>query len=534
MIGAFLVGALGASSLVGDPAGGPNELARIARVTTAEGWSVGEVALHDLDGDGEADLCLSLSGPGGARRLEGRTKRKTGVAFQAAPDRTVDLPRDVVAWALADVHADPGDEFVLFGPTAVFAVRPGAPEAERFAKLATVELLWQSPEGHAFGWQDGVLDVDGDGLDDLVVPGPGFERVLLQRRDAAGKADFARAFDLVVGETRSAADARGLAKGKGEVRQPGGKRSVSVSFGGEGFEIGSAKRAAGTLLAIDDSVPAGRFHDWDGDGDSDALFLRDDALVVFRQEPRGTFPSAPSLVLDSPVVRDRSRALDLSFDVWSRDLDRDGRVDVVVAAGDRRSKEPRTQVQTFLQARGASEAWDSARFPLFGPEGTPSGLLVLAGLGRLVEVRDVDGDGRDDLVAVALKADLIDELRASASETIDMELYVFRGAPLGFEKKPALVRRVALPASGGDRTVAFAGDVTGDGVAELFVRDDAERLRVLLVRRGKAGALELSDRPIWELSLERDARVVLPERLGAGSWDLFAWTAGGVTCASFR
>ena len=107
------------------------------------------------------------------------------------------------------------------------------------------------------------------------------------------------------------------------------------------------------------------------------------------------------------------------------------------------------------------------------------------------------------------------------------------GAPAGFERKPALVQRVSLPAGGGDRTVAFAGDVTRDGVAELFLRDDAEHLRAYLVRRGKDGALTDVDRPLWERTIDRDARVVLPKHLGPGSWDLFAWTNGGVACASF-
>lgn len=530
MIGALLLS--GATSAGAASADGASSLARLADVRPDEGWSVKEVVLHDADGDGAADLLLSLAGPSGARRLEARFKRRTGVPFPQAADRALELPKDVVAWALADVHPDPGDEFVLFGANAVFVARPAAPESERFARLASIELLWQSPEAHAFSWQDGVLDVDGDGLDDLVVPGPGVQRVLLQRRDPAGACDFSRAFDLAVGEPIASAAQRGLAQGRGEVKPPGGRRTVSVEFGDDGLEIGSAKRGSGAMLAIDDSVPAARFHDWDGDGDLDALLLRDDALVVFRQEPRGTIATAPTLVLGSPVVRDRSRALDVSFEVWARDLDRDGRVDVVVAAGDRRSKDLRTQVQTFLAAKGAAP-WKTEDVPLFGKEGAPSGVLVLGGLGRLVEVRDVDGDGRDDLVALAIKPDLIDELRAATREALDAELYVFRGAPAGFERKPALVQRVSLPAGGGDRTVAFAGDVTRDGVAELFLRDDAEHLRAYLVRRGKDGALTVVDRPLWERTIDRDARVVLPKHLGPGSWDLFAWTNGGVACASF-
>ena len=520
---------LGAAALAAQS--NPGEFARACNIAAPEGWRVREAVLHDVDGDGEADLVLSLAGTGGARRLEGRLRRKGAPAFAAQPDRSVELPRDVVAFAVADVHADPGDEFVLFGASAVFSVRPAAPEAERFAKLANADLLWQWAETHAFPWQDGVRDVDGDGLDDLVIPGANAVRVLLQRRDPAGKAVFGAAFDLDVGEPPPG----GPAAGSGDVRGSGrGRRDVGLSFGDDGFQFRGSRRGGGTLLSFADSVPAPQLHDWDADGDLDVLLLRDDALVVFRQEPRGVFGAGAPLVLGSPVVRDRSRALDLSFDVWSRDLDRDGRVDAIVAAGDRRSKDMRTQVQVFARSKDEEDPWSSDAAPLFGPKGAPSGLLVLSGLGRLVEVRDVDGDGRDDLVALSLDPDLVDQIRAAASEAVDVELFVFRGAGAGFEKRPAFTERVALPASGGDRTLAFAGDLTGDGVMDLLMRDAKDRLGVWMVRKAKDGALARVDRPLWSLAIDAQARIVLPERIGKGAWDVIAFTGEGVTCASFR
>ena len=70
-------------------------------------------------------------------------------------------------------------------------------------------------------------------------------------------------------------------------------------------------------------------------------------------------------------------------------------------------------------------------------------------------------------------------------------------------------------------------------VAEFFERAEKSALRVHLVRRTKEG-LTVVDKPIFEWPLDADARLVLPNRLQAGSWDVFALEKEAVRCASFR
>ena len=54
----------------------------------------------------------------------------------------------------------------------------------------------------------------------------------------------------------------------------------------------------------------------------------------------------------------------------------------------------------------------------------------------------------------------------------------------------------------------FVGDVTGDGVSEILVRDRRERLRLYMLKKLK-NSLILIDRPIWERTIEKGALVSL-------------------------
>jgi len=225
---------------------------------------------------------------------------------------------------------------------------------------------------------------------------------------------------------------------------------------------------------------------------------------------------------------DRARELDVSYLADTLDLDGDGRTDVVISAGDKRSKDVRTQVLVFL-----AKYVKPAERALFGDQGVPTQLLVLDGFARPLGLDDVDGDGQPDLVMGAVRPDLIDSLRAAASERIDAELYVYKNTGLGFSKRPDLVHKVSIQAGALDLTARFLGDVTGDGVSELFERADKNALRVHLVKRTKDG-LNVIAKPLYEMPLHDDARLLLPRRIGPGSWDVFALEKEAVRCASFR
>jgi len=514
-------------------------IARTCSIPIAEGSRIEEVLSCDFSGDDVADICIATRQvrASGAKtparaRLSIHARVSAAIPFRATPDASLDLPSDVIAFAACDLLPDAGREVLLFNATGIFVWRwRETDESKRVVRLLDCDLLWQLPAGGTlFHLQDGVVDLDGDGREDLVVPEPDGARVVFQK-PLGETPRFGAPTQIVVPEDVFEGTAGRLVK----VRSRNGRRQLNIDLGDD-FDLRGGVDRGGPYVTIEEGAAPIAALDWDGDGDRDLLALSDAALYVSVQEPRGVFDPARRLELTSPVPRDRSRQLDVSFQVRALDIDRDARADAVFFAQDKRADSARTQALVFRHGITAGDAP-----ALFGKEGKPTELLVLDGFARLLAIEDVDGDGFPDLVAAALRPNLIDAMRAAASERIDTELYVFLNKKgRGFSRKPDLTRVLSLQASGGDGGGAspfladFAGDVTGDGVHELFVRTDRDRLRVHMVRRGRDGALSVVDAPLYELAIDPKSRVLVPGTVTQRTPDVFVLEPGAVVCASFH
>jgi hypothetical protein len=414
------------------------------------------------------------------------------------------------------VHPDPGAELVLLSASSAFAWRPTAPEEERFVRLFGCELLWQLPgRRRVLLLESAVMDVDGDGLEDLVLPEPGGWRIARQRREAG--AEESAFVHQVLRVPPEVSDWEGLGpETAGSAAVRGGSRGSTMRFAvelsGETEEAG----APATLLALVESAPVPRLLDWDGDRRPDLVAQSVEKLHVWRQREDGTFPDAPDGSFDLPVLADRERRLDASYSAEALDLDGDARADVAIFAGDRRSEDVRTQLMSFLS--GAVQRGTAPRDP-FGERGVPQDLLVLAGFVASADFDDLDGDGYPELVARTVRPDLIDQLRSAASETIDAELFVYRSVKGRLARRPGLAWRYTIPIKAFVPTVRFAGDVTGDRMAELVVRDQPGRVRLYMMR-AQGEDWTLVERPLWESACDPEMDLWVRRPPGRAAADL--------------
>lgn len=467
-----------------------------------EGQAVTGSISVDVDRDGLTDLVIPthVKGKKFARTARIYLRHAGAAPFRAEPDFVVEFPADVCAFAVGDVHADPGWEIVMITSQTAYAWRPKAADADRVVKLAPVSFLWQAPgPENTLPWMSATDDLNGDGLEDLFIPEPTGYRVVHQlRKDGVASFGTPNFIRFPADDSLVATADLGVVRGSS-----GGRLSIRLS---------DSEADEGPLVEIEESTPALIRADVDGDGDIDLLGQSAERLYVWTQSPGQGFTEKPAFTWDLPVIADQRRRLDVSYVSLLEDLDGDKKADNVIVAGDQRSSEVRTQILVFVQGKpGPGTTFDAAS-PLYGKSGVPAQLLVIAGFAGDPALDDIDNDGLPDLIVGSLRVDTLDALRAAGSDAIDADVYVYKNRGGTFSPRPDLSWRVALKVEGlrrgrRDLQAKFVGDVTGDGIAELLVRDTPEHAALYMVRRQK-DALAVIEKPLWETTVSSGARIL--------------------------
>ena len=446
---------------------------------------------RDINDDGLADLILSV-GQGETpfkRSLRIYYQQRSQPCFALEPDEIVPLTPDVIAYALAEADPGAGQEVILFTARACFGYRLQGQRDQRLFKMVDREFLWQLPDkNHVFSWQDAILDVDGNGTDDIFWPQAGGFRMVLQHDHR---------FDVTPWMSSPLVQPE-------DTREPGEIR-LEVDFKELGQTFGLAARP-GPLVQASQSCRVPLFTDFNGDGRLDVITQTSENLSLRLQGDEAGLFSETAITIPLPLEEGDERRLSSTSHRSVVDLDRDGRCDFVWVSKNRRAKNISAQVLIYM-----NKAKNNSREALFGPEGMPDQFMKLAGLPGDVQVVDINGDGYPDLSFPVVRFDLLDKVKTVTSRSMEFQLLVFLNRKGRFQRTPDLMQDMSLSLeenmeSEGELGL-FVVDYNGDGLLDALQRVSDNRLGLRLLRQTKNG-LSLAKSLAWEMAVESKAKVI--------------------------
>ncbi len=420
---------------------------RFAHSTLAPAGHPRPALSEDLDGDRIGDLLF----------VDGRHASVffgSPSGFPPAPDLVFDLPKDAAFVDIADLESDGPRELCLLGPQGVSSISfVGRKVHEPVAVdgLGIDDPLFGAVPDSDVMWNDFILDIDGVGAEDAVLPTGSGYRVAL-RTTASGF-------------------------------HPGGVVPVSAT-GDVDFASDSDLREIRQTLVL----PRLFAGDVVGDSARELLtFDGRDVCVYSRPTDGGLWRESFRRVL---YTGDASFAEGLfsSRNVRVADLDGSGKSDVIVVQAER------GEIDFFRTPSG-----DGAE-PL-----SDRRVLRLDGFLLPPKLIDLDADGRIDLLAaVTDRISALSAMKVFLSRTFTMRYAIFKNRePARFARTPDAMREIRFPleyTTGGNRprvdsqmTYTFDADVDGDGIKDLVLKTSATELTVYRGEKGGTFAGEAAE-----------------------------------------
>jgi hypothetical protein len=144
----------------------------IASEIPAAEWP-NRIVLADMDGDGRKDVIIPHWTPETGRQLLIHLQQDNG-RFSSQVSRIVDIRPEIVAVALADVRAEPGEELLLFTGTQVFSLSSAiASYSGNLRPLFEWPMIAAVPDKRVTLFLSPATDLTGNGHVDLLLPGAG-------------------------------------------------------------------------------------------------------------------------------------------------------------------------------------------------------------------------------------------------------------------------------------------------------------------------------------------------------------------------
>ena len=412
----------------------------------------GQIASYlarDMDGDGNRELWVAYH----RDRQRFLAFFQGGASYSRAPTRVIPLDPRAILYGAGDYGASAGAELVLLSRASgsLIPLTEGATGQRMFK----ANLFFNMPSGHKIlPWLSGEpLDVNGDGLEDFVVPERNQLRLMIQApRDRGEEVAWAREVRLPIPYYLLV-----------DSRQERITKEVA--------RFAELARDDEAVLSAAGAYPYPAIQDFDGDGLRDVIVRRPRQFVeVYRQLRSGEFELQQLGQL--PWMKGVAGLI-------LADVNGDGQLDFV--SSKLLLKELTTEIKVFLQDRD-SEGMGFKK---------PQQVLKVSGFFRRPALGDVDGDRRPDLLVASYRVDLLEQLSEETVAKVEISYQVFlAGKKSTFGRVPVFRRVFTLPTAnvrhGQTRpSLYFGRDVNGDRLSDVMFIDRGRWLRLYTAVPGK-------------------------------------------------
>jgi len=449
-------------------------------------------------------------------------------ALNANPWRTIPVFDDVIAFAIADVRGEPGNELLFFTRGGVFAMSPGTEGLRgNIALLIRTDLIYEVADPTDLPYWDYVIEGE---RDSIVVPGSSTFSVWSAAANGSGA--YVERAEFSAYSSAGTLDEAGqvVVRQQATVTVGGSSAGVSRSDSDASRMLIRSENSRGLhLLSFDRAYAAPGLADVDGDGADDLVVISGKSAVIYLTSG-GAFPAHPSRIEELPdYLLSEGRILDTAT-IRFEDLDGDGDVDIFVRdVADEEDQSALSNTIRLLFLRNDGRRLFPAK---------PDQLMRFEALELRAEVTDVDADGTLDLVVRKFEVPSVVDVVTSLEFTHTTLLYPGRGKPSGqfFERRAVLKSEHVYDEDSVGGAIAqrtLSWDCSDDGIADLVEVDVQGRVHIQRVMRESgffSGETWSIDRDPWK---RFDARgeigsLVVDDFNGDGLGDILSRRDDGV------
>jgi hypothetical protein len=463
-----------------------------------------DVAVYDFDGDGRLDLLVTTVDQAAEPPVRWALfyLQREGGRFEPKPDRCLPIPDAAAALIFGDFDDRAGVDLGYFASDGFYLF---SWEARRPVKLIHTAVFFDSSSLLSLPVWQWKNDLDGNGLDDLILPTPTGYKVYFQT-------DKGRFWRIQLLEPEKLEAMRRAVRVQSRVLQD---------------------RFRATALRYEKFVPRLEIVDINADGRKDLVSITRDLLTVFFMTAEGSYDLRSRVRCVVPALSDKEEegSVELSG-IHFADLNGDRYPELIITKVEGKLGLVDSLQTNIYIHRGNGEA-----------SFTSDQSLYIPGLSLFPTFIDMDADGRLDLYATYVSTGVIQKLlEAKILGDLEISTGFWRQSENGFKemdyRHDILIKSEVLEKRSGVPLLYVAGDFNGDGRPDLTIVQKDRPIGVHMGRKHFKGSSVL-------LGFEANPSLTIPiqdppdylqfhDLNGDGAPDLLGLYKSGVTLAISR